>query len=405
MSVQLPDFDETASFVVDRGEPVGPTSLRAIVDSISSGQRPPEALIWWEGLPDWLPASHIPELMVFLAQKLESRRPEDTLPTRPTAEDPLPDPTPARTVEPEPALLPSNDPVEAPTSEPAVHERALTGLFSAANRSGGASGQPVEPRPDIVERVLSARTSLESISRVEALAIATREASLAVALAGQISEGRTIGARVGTEDAPLQSPEDGDPIAALASPRSRPETSTDRELELHFEEMVRRSQAHQRRLEEGARLDEVILSACVGAITDAGFVAYDLSSRDGEHSAKFDCEDGRLLHLELESLSREGTPGAGHVRIELAWGSEVDDIDGAFAIVRTMASAEFSQPGEIGALIDVDASKVFTNVHLIWAVSDFAGRDYTVDNGEVQRAVAASLHKLEAQWERLFSDR
>lgn len=59
MSNELPNLDEDISFVVDDGAPTGPMPMRAIIDSIRSGERAPDVLVWWAGTPEWVGfASH-----------------------------------------------------------------------------------------------------------------------------------------------------------------------------------------------------------------------------------------------------------------------------------------------------------------------------------------------------------
>lgn len=71
----LPDLDENVSFVVDQGSPVGPIPMRSIIDSIRSGERAPDVLVWWAGATDWVAFSNDPALLDLLQELPATNQP------------------------------------------------------------------------------------------------------------------------------------------------------------------------------------------------------------------------------------------------------------------------------------------------------------------------------------------
>lgn len=75
VSNELPDLDENVSFVVDSGAPVGPIAMRTIINSIRSGERAPDALVWWAGATDWVPFSSDSGLLRLLSDLPATEQP------------------------------------------------------------------------------------------------------------------------------------------------------------------------------------------------------------------------------------------------------------------------------------------------------------------------------------------
>ena len=73
MTTDLPDLDEAISFAVDDGAQAGPFTMNQIIDSVRSGERAPNTLVWWAGQPDWVAFDAVPEL---LAQVEVAEEPE-----------------------------------------------------------------------------------------------------------------------------------------------------------------------------------------------------------------------------------------------------------------------------------------------------------------------------------------
>lgn len=63
MTTDLPDLDEAISFAVDDGAQAGPFTMNQIIDSVRSGERAPNTLVWWAGQPDWVAFDAVPELL------------------------------------------------------------------------------------------------------------------------------------------------------------------------------------------------------------------------------------------------------------------------------------------------------------------------------------------------------
>ncbi len=107
MDPQLPDLDEPISFAVDNGAQAGPLSMRSIVDSVRSGHRGRDTLIWWAEQPEWVPFSSVPGLLALVEQQPDEAH-----------SDPEPEPTQS-------ALESVSEKIESlrPVDEPVVRLR------------------------------------------------------------------------------------------------------------------------------------------------------------------------------------------------------------------------------------------------------------------------------------------
>ena len=339
---------------------------------------------------------------------------------------------------------------------------ALTGLFSSGAREqvGLTASEPQVPSPDALDAIMAARMSLESVgARIDALTSATRrttspepqqspsnnaaddtgdsnqeedgierEEDLAdereSVLIASVSSVEAADAESTTEATPGGSwravEADGpvDSVAVASAEAEAPaETHVDapaaKELSAahvalteRFEEMVRKSVSHQRRIEWVMRVDELLLSACITAIADSGFVAMDLTSRDSDHRVLFDHNsDSRQVRLELSPVDTVTDHLGRHVRLGLSWGRVAQNIDEAFDTVERESVDDLIPPGVLTCDADMSSGIVSTHVELILAADDFVKDDYSVDRPSLDNSIAATLHALEARWHVLFDQR
>src|SRR4051812_10106663 len=56
------DMAEANWFYVRAGQQQGPTDLQSLSDLIRRGEIQPTDLVWRDGMPDWTPATQVPEL-------------------------------------------------------------------------------------------------------------------------------------------------------------------------------------------------------------------------------------------------------------------------------------------------------------------------------------------------------
>ncbi len=518
MADELPDLDEDVSFVVDDGTPVGPMTMRQIIVSIRNGQRNPKALVWWADATEWvifqehkglaallsgLPAGDQPpppppmtevelpsrdelppigddesqSVSVFDLEPVVFEQPEDVVVEAAEREEVVED------VELEPIAEEIESELDdevvetlAEEAEPdtattlAEHDDRFSGLFGATARAeSGLSSHRKQPRvtPETLDE---ARTALENVgARIDALSAATRESSLAAALAGSglaadnasgggggawtavdprrdevldadvdadndDSDEASAGEDITSDDSDVRdvlnesaetdadeatvddnSSEAGDDEvlddpAAVAEPGSddggpEVEATQASSLDQRFEEMVRSSEELQRRLEWTSRVDEILLSACITAIADRGFMAAELASRDTDHRVAFDTsDDSRRVLLEIVPLGMTNAAGDSvgrHVRVGLSWGRGVDDIAEAFSISRSLTSDD-EKAGIITTSVDASSETAYTAVDLVWAADDFVSQDYAVDKAALESSIAAALHALERRWHEIF---
>jgi len=314
-----------------------------------------------------------------------------------------------------------------------VARPALTGLFSSGARSAPTPLGPdaPAPSPDALDAVLAARVSLESVgARIEALSSATKRSASPeelqefMASAPGSAEPEASDSVVewsdaqGTEAQPEASEsasadagswtsvgESTTSVGESAEPATSNNDAARSELNARFEEMVRKSVAHQRQLEWITRVDELLLSACITAIADAGFVAMDLTSRESDHRVLFTHnDDSRRVTLDLTPVDSVGDHAGRHVRFGLSWGRDVNNADVAFQIVRDQATDGPTPPGLLMCEADMSTSSVSTHVDLILAADDFVKDDYSVDRSSLDESIAATLHALENHWHSLFDN-
>jgi hypothetical protein len=450
---ELPDLDEDVSFVVDDdGNSTGPLSMRAIAKSIVSGDRLPSALVWWDGATDWIyfeshdglaallqgEAAEVEdsdEAEEFAAEEFDPRSLHPSFQWGVTAQ--------SRAVKPAEIDVEDAPEVEhVPMHQMATldqfdqshfADKAITGLFGAVARvDGGLSAQATTSAPPADDAALAAPVSLQSVgARIEALASATRRShslnvrfdtdngteSETALLASVSSEENEIGDQRGTTpDAFVDGSGEGSWQAvdgavavavaeteAAADASSVASTSAVESLTARFAEMVRTSKAHQRRIEWVMRVDELLLSACITAIADSGFVASDLSSEESDHLVFFDHnDDSRRVRLELAPLDLVSDQLGRHVRFSLGWGRDVADLAQAMQTVSEHGHDGVAPSGSVTCEADHEASTVSTKVVLIWAADDFVKDDYSVDRPSLDSSIAAALHALESRWRELF---
>ena len=278
------------------------------------------------------------------------------------------------------------------TNVAAIDEAApdFQGLFGAPGRRGpGGSGAGQ------VELVDATTTSLENVgARIDALTTAARRA--------QLGESVVVDDADDADDA-----ESVDDVESQTAAGSWQAVDDGHGLDDRFSEMVRRSVEHQRRLDWALRPDELLLSSCITAIVERGFVLLDVENFEDSQRAVFDHNgDSRQLWLELSPLSpvnAAGDPVGRHVQVSVAWGRKVQDADAAFATVRAEASDDVVEPGTISCEVNMVAESATTSVDLIWAADEFVSNDQTVDRSSLDSSLIAILRALEARWYDLFA--
>lgn len=293
----------------------------------------------------------------------------------------------------------------------------LTGLFSSGARvdsESAASGAP--PSADALDAILVARASLESVgARIEALSSATKQSLTPEEIRSGVDEfaepvAPSPGAATNSPTAPVSTSGSWTAVEAQPDPVEPAEDSpslTEARAELtdRFEEMVAKSVEHQRRIEWVMRVDELLLSACITAIADSGFVAMDLNSRESDHRVLFEHnDDSRRVRLSLAPLENVSQHLGRHVTFGLSWGRDVARADQAFEIVRKHTTDGPVAPGMMTCEADVATSSVLTHVNLILAADDFVKNDYSVDRPSLDSSIAATLHALEMHWLMLFEN-
>ena len=317
---------------------------------------------------------------------------------------------------------------EVPESAPA----AISGLFSSGVRDETESPEQETqaPSPVALDAILAARVSLESVgARIDALSSATRrtaspEAEQSHAAQDELAPTPRHAAptprhaahalEAVEDDTPSgswQAIEDDELTQELKSPGSdgdddavQLEASSRLALTERFEEMVRKSVSHQRRIEWITRVDELLLSACITAIADSGFVAVDLTSQESEHRVLFDHRnDSRQVCLDLSPVVTPIDNHDRHVRFGLSLGNHLDVLDAAIAIVDGDVVNAITPPGMLTTSVDEESSYAWTSVKLILAADDLVKDDYSVDRQSLDAAIAATLNALEEHWRAMFA--
>ncbi len=344
-------------------------------------------------------------------------------------------------------------PQEANAPEPSQPDSSLTGLFSASARTdAGLSGETATASAEDV--ATSARLSLQNVgARIDALTSATRRTPRMDVY--PLDEVQAIEPESATIEDPVD--EDVHVAGSVLTPAAEPHDQSDdpateedgelrvavetRELEGdteteepalsagswqavaelsevietyepatalgdRFAEMVRNSVEHQRRLDWATRVDELLLSACITAIVDSGYLLLESTSNDSDHRVLFDHnDDSRHVRLELSPLSPLNAAGdhiGRHLRVGLEWGRGVADRDVAFAVARSEAIDGDVAPGTLTCEVNMLANSASTGVRLIWAADEFVRDDHSVDRASLDASIASVLHALEARWYELF---
>ena len=307
----------------------------------------------------------------------------------------------------------ANEPSDGPAKK-----AAITGLFSSGARDGDLGEAPV-PSADALDAILVARASLESVgARIEALSSATKRSLTPEQIQSGVDDSgdpNAVSAALDVAGAPSHAAAPAEPVAASGSwtaveAEAVPATDTHgvdmssarAELNQRFNEMVAKSVEHQRRIEWITRVDELLLSACITAIADSGFVAADLNSRESAHRVMFEHnDDSRKVRLDLAPLETVSQLGR-HVKFGLSWGRDTTDPDRAFEIVRQNTTDGLVPPGVLTCEADMATSSISVHVDLILAADDFVKDDYSVDRPSLDSSIAAALHALETHWHGLF---
>ena len=125
VTTDLPDLDEAISFAVDDGAQAGPFTMNQIIDSVRSGERAPNTLVWWAGQPDWVAFDAVPELLAQVE----------------VAEEPAPEGDMA-------------DP-SADASSDSVDSSGLDDAAAAAAATMAPTGDPADPFADVEDYVFS----------------------------------------------------------------------------------------------------------------------------------------------------------------------------------------------------------------------------------------------------------
>lgn len=438
-----PDLDAEISFLVVDDEPVGPLSMRKIVDAIRSGEVDTHILVWWADADEWMFFDEEPQLV----ELLDEAAPVEGNPSEPATERGALDfneqfAVLARARDAHQSAMRSPDDASQPNSEATEESESVTATELASEGEDAQAAEPESPAlsglfgasaraenglvgpsaPALPQDAQSSGESLEAVgARIEALTAATRHSTLAAALSGpaKFIEGlATDSSDPQAQSADLDSAIDaghlpdtpGEPADAVNSEAAVGAEAHVPDEEKHvanFEALVKKSEANQRRLEWATRVDELLLAACIETITGRGFTAMDISSTGQNHRVGFESEeDNRFVVLQIVPLVNIGGDAFGrHMEVEISWGQDVNDLAQAAETVHALSADGETKPGKVRAAIDPTGNRVFTKVDLLWAGEDFVSPDFEVDADAVDDAVAAALHILERRWYKLFMRR
>lgn len=446
MAADLPDIEQSLSYVVDDGEARGPFALTEIARSIAAGERSSESYVWWVGAHEWVAFNSDERLMILLPNLQES--PESTMPAVPVdsvlAEKPEDDVAalegePEVDVEPEadvkvevevPAVEIDLAETEIPTSEdedsgfvhaeaveteteteaevlePVVPQMATVPAHAAS--VDPVRTAPVLPKSEIVDEPaidlrpvdISEVVELDEISisqdsvlagvsaRLEALTSATRhyQSSMKLDAAGAT---------------PVETPEAPEtPDIAIDSEPTDVRTSV---FGSEFDAIVRRTAHYQRLAEQSERVRELLSRACAAVISQHGYSVERRTELRGHYFLNFEHgADTRQMRIEITPAPSVGGDEAQYVSMTMTWGRLAFDIDEALETLLGQPPMANAGPGVISIDADLDNGSVSTRINLVMPVDTYIGDDFVIDREALQDALAAVQHALEQRWYELF---
>ncbi len=438
MASDLPDLDQSSSFVVDDGVANGPMALGEIARSIAAGERPVDSYVWWEGEAEWVPFNSDVRLVMLLSSEhaasaeiaaeevvveeiamdeviVEEVADEIVVEDAMTvafaeeasaevflapvvievAEELAPvEVAPVEIVlaaEPEEVLLEQQLDIDEPLDLVALDEDIIDVRSPVAKVDD-----------EVLEEIeVSQNSVLASVgARLEALASATRHAKNTAELdrAGASPVDSPVHAK--SDQIDLRQDDEDDGVAEAFGDASEVRIST---LETQFDSMVRDTVNHERLSEQSERIRELLARACAAAIGRQGYSVDRRSELHGHYYLGFECGvDTRRMRLEITPTSSVGGMSAQNAHIVMSWGRMAFDIEEALEVVQNQLPVADRRPGTISADAELDIGSVSTRVELVWAIDDFVGDDYSINREALELALASMQHALEKRWYELF---
>ena len=443
MSADLPNTEQSVSYVVDDGEPSGPFALTEIARSIAAGERKPDCYVWWVGAHEWIAFNSDARLMLLLPGSDVGVGAEAEMPEVPveSATDETPEvETAVSDVEAEPTeiTLPAKiDVVEAEAEpvvvEPVVVEPATTAFHAAPVESTEDELVDDESVPDEPVEIDALETELvESIAEPEPVVIAepeidlTEEATPAVAEVIELDEislsensvlasvsarleALTSSTRHYQSSMKLDAAEaiSVDTIAAPDIPDIviEPEPSGTRTSVFggEFDAIVRRTAQYQRLAEQSERIRELLSRACAAVISQHGYSVERRTELRGHYFLNFEHGlDTRQMRIEITPAPSVSGDESQYVSLAMTWGRLAFDIDEALETLLGQPPMANAGPGVISVDADLDNGSVSTRVNLVLPVDAYIGADFAIDRESLQDALAAIQHALEQRWYELF---
>lgn len=348
MSVELPNIEQPISYVVEGGQAVGPMPLRSIADSISTGERPADSLVWWIGSTEWLPFDSCEGLTRLLsATSLETVMPE-------------------------------------------IPEQVGGKLVDLSDQHQDQDDPIASSRVELDEIKLTHDSVLKSLeARVAALSSATRDSVTSSLLD-----------RAGAT--PVTRPEHLEELPAIVS-ESEPSDIRATTLSNTFDGLLRQTVDYERLAEHANRVIELLARACAASLTRHGYGVERNTDFPGHHHLVFTGGvDTRRVRLELTPAPSVAEGGSHFIYVGMAWGRMAFDIDEAVRVVNAELPRTGRAIGVITADAELDTGSVFTRVEMVWPVDDYVADDFTIDHGALEAALDATQHLLEQRWYELF---
>ena len=362
MASDLPDIDESLSFVVDDGEAVGPLALSEIARSISAGDRAQNCLVWWVGAREWVTFNSNVQLVMLLEQP--------PLPEASKLED-----RPAEVEE----IAVSTEPLVIDLTEEVEPDIEIEPDIGADTKLEAGPLEEIVPASSSVLANVSAR--------LDALASSTRhyQASTKLDAAGASPASAASTVFVEAQHAASPSPVRGSVF------------------ETEFDVMVRQTENYRRLADQSERVRELLARACGAAVCRNGYTVGNRDDRDGDYVLNFEnATDTRGVRLDIAAAQSVTGVESQHVEVSMTWGRMAFDIDEALVVVQGQPRPAKGRPGQISCIADLESGSVSTRVDLVWQIERYVGRDFSIDRSSLEGAVDAAMFALEQRWYELF---
>ena len=362
VTTQIPDLNEEVSFCVDDGTQSGPHSMRSIIDSVRSGERPDDVLVWWSGEAEWLPFNVNTTLMTLMAELPPLRSTSQT-----DGNPPAIDPDSAQSTPTEEASFPAvGSDVDESNADDDDH--SLSSLFGAT-----AHAAPEETSPSQLDKI---EETIEALSQTET------ETEI---------------------DPDSEAEPDADEDVAIV----RADFSFDDEqLADHFDMLVSSSQQRREDTNWAREIDRVLASGVTDTFADAGLTLLDASVEDDEQDLRFEEKsDGSRIDVKIRPVQPLDPSGRADVDIVVSWGQRVPDASIALVALteeRKAVPEGVSETGEIVFEPDVATGFAFAQVEFVIDAQGYVSQDLSVDGESVSLTMTATVQALRAAWQERF---